>query len=324
VDPRSPGEDPPRSGRVDFWVIGHRGSPELEVENTIASFERALAEGANGLELDVCVTSDDEVVVWHDEDPHEWRARFRRLGLEPVVRHRPYVPRERRFCRPVSELTLEEFRAHFGYTSGPFGKPLAVRVPTLGEFMEWASDQETLGLVVLDVKVPSEPEGRMQALVRRLDELVARFRPRFRIMLETPTAPVVSLLSRLAPHHPRALDVEPGPGLVLDFERPSAARAAIEHRLAHAMAQRPRSITLFPFATHRRIVKMDLARVANHNASTPDVPIEGVCAFTINHPREMRELIELGVWGIQSDRPALLRKVALDCERRVDTDTTRR
>ena len=303
------------SARVDFWVIGHRGSPEVEVENTIASFERALAEGANGLELDVCVTCDDEVVVWHDEDPHKWRARFRRLGLEPVVRYRPYTPSDRRYCRPVSELTLEELRTHFGYTKGPFGKRLAARIPTLTEFMEWASDKETLGLVVLDVKTPAEREDRMQVLVRTVDELVARSRPRFQIMLETPTAPVVSLLSRLAPHYPRALDVEPRPGLVLDFQRPSAARAAIAHGLAHAMPQRPRSITLFPFATHRRIVESDLARVASHNAGTPDVLIEGVCAFTINRPREMRELIELGVWGIQSDRPALLRSVALDCGR---------
>src|SRR6186713_985096 len=121
VDPTIQGPGRMRSARVDFWVIGHRGSPEVEVENTIASFERALAEGANGLELDVCVTSDEEAVVWHDEDPHEWRARFRRLGLEPVVRHRPYTPRDRRYCRPVSELTLEELRTHFGYTKGPFG-----------------------------------------------------------------------------------------------------------------------------------------------------------------------------------------------------------
>jgi glycerophosphoryl diester phosphodiesterase len=306
-----------------FWVIGHRGSPEREVENTIASFERALADGANGLELDLCVTSDEEVVVWHDEDPREWRARFRRLGLEPVVRYRPYASSDRRFRRPVSELTLDELRTHFGYTKGLFGKRLPVQIPTLTEFVEWANDQETLGLVVLDVKVPAQREDLVTALVRRLDELVERSEPRFQILLEAPTAPAASILSRLAPRYARALDVEPRPGLVLDFDRNSAARAAIAHRLTHALPQRPRSITLFPFATHRRIVKDDLARVASHNASSPDVPIEGVCSFTINHPREMRELIELGVWGIQSDRPGLLRKVALDCGRSVDASRRR-
>lgn len=313
-----------RAPRVDFWVIGHRGSPEREVENTIASFERALVEGANGLELDVCVTADEEVVVWHDEDPHEWRARFRRLGLEPVVRYRPHVSAEPRFRRPVSELTLDGLRAGFGYARGLFGKRLPVQIPTLSEFMQWACEQETLGLVVFDVKVPAEREDRMNVLVRRLDELVKRCRPRFEILLETATAPAASLLSELAPHYARGLDVEPSPGIVFDLDHNSAARAAIAHRLAHALPQRPRSITLFPFATHRRIVEQDLARAASHNAKSPEVAIVGVCSFTINHPREMRELIELGVWGIQTDRPGLLRKVALECGRRVGANTRAR
>jgi glycerophosphoryl diester phosphodiesterase len=303
--------------RKHFWVIGHRGSPEREVENTIVSFERALEEGANGLELDLSVTADEEVVVWHDENPHDWRARFRRLGLEPVVRYRPSAPRAGRFRRPTSELTVDEFRTHFGYAEGPFGKRLSVQIPTLADFVEWASQKEGLGLVFLDVKVPAEREDLMQALVRRLDELVARRAPRFDVVLETPTAAAASILARLAPRYAQALDVEPRPGLVLDHERYSPVRAAIQHRLTHATPQRPRWITLFPFATHRRIVKGDLARRVAHNGSSPDVPLAGICSFTINRAREMRELIELGVWGIQSDRPALLRKVALDCGRAV-------
>jgi glycerophosphoryl diester phosphodiesterase len=301
-----------------FWVIGHRGAPEREVENTIGSFERALADGANGLELDLCVTADEEVVVWHDEDPHGWRARFRRLGLEPVVRYRPRAPSSSRFRRRTSELTLDELRTHFGYTRGLFGKPVPARIPTLSEFMQWASEKPALGLVFLDIKVPAEREDLMRALVRQLDEVVMRHHPRFEIVLETPTAPVTTLLAQLYPRHPLALDVEPRPGLVLEYERYSAARPAIAHRLTHAAPQRPRWITLFPFATHRRIVKEDLARVARHNESSPDVAIAGICSFTINREREMRELIELGVWGIQSDRPALLRRVALDCGRSVE------
>ncbi|HVR19514.1 MAG TPA: hypothetical protein VMS65_07455, partial [Polyangiaceae bacterium] len=250
--------------------------------------------------------------------PHEWRARFRRLGLEPVVRYRPSAPSNRRFRRRTSELSLDELRTHFGYVRRPFGKRLPVRIPTLVEFMEWASEKESLGLVFLDVKVPAEREDLMHVLVRRLDELVERLAPRFQIVLETATAPAASILARLAPRYAHALDVEPRAGLVLDHERYSAARAAIVHRLTHAAAQRPRSITLFPFATHRRIVKQDLLRVAQHNASSPDVPIQGICSFTINRALEMRQLIELGVWAIQSDRPALLRKVALDCGRSVD------
>jgi glycerophosphoryl diester phosphodiesterase len=46
--------------------IAHRGIPQRERENTLASFALALAEGAEGIELDVHVTKDGEVVVHHD------------------------------------------------------------------------------------------------------------------------------------------------------------------------------------------------------------------------------------------------------------------
>ncbi len=49
-------------------VIGHRGYPIKYPENTIASFLGALLHGADGVELDVWLTSDGEVVVIHDRD----------------------------------------------------------------------------------------------------------------------------------------------------------------------------------------------------------------------------------------------------------------
>jgi glycerophosphoryl diester phosphodiesterase len=48
-------------------ILGHRGSPRTEHENTLASFERALADGADGIELDVRCTADKVLVVHHDE-----------------------------------------------------------------------------------------------------------------------------------------------------------------------------------------------------------------------------------------------------------------
>ena len=37
-----------------FLVAGHRGSPTFEPENTLPSFERAINDGANSLEVDIC------------------------------------------------------------------------------------------------------------------------------------------------------------------------------------------------------------------------------------------------------------------------------
>jgi glycerophosphoryl diester phosphodiesterase len=47
-------------------IVGHRGAPRERHENTLPSFERALALGADALELDVHATSDGVVVVHHD------------------------------------------------------------------------------------------------------------------------------------------------------------------------------------------------------------------------------------------------------------------
>lgn len=47
-------------------VIAHRGASAEAPENTLAAFRRALARGADGIELDVQVTRDGVPVVFHD------------------------------------------------------------------------------------------------------------------------------------------------------------------------------------------------------------------------------------------------------------------
>ncbi|MDD2762888.1 MAG: glycerophosphodiester phosphodiesterase [Opitutaceae bacterium] len=47
-------------------VIAHRGASAEAPENTLAAFRRALARGADGVELDVQVTRDGVPVVFHD------------------------------------------------------------------------------------------------------------------------------------------------------------------------------------------------------------------------------------------------------------------
>ncbi len=49
-----------------FEIQGHRGARGLAPENTLASFQRALADGADTLELDVLLTADGVAVVHHD------------------------------------------------------------------------------------------------------------------------------------------------------------------------------------------------------------------------------------------------------------------
>lgn len=47
-------------------VVGHRGAAGLAPENTLAAFGRACELGVDGVELDVLVSADGELVVHHD------------------------------------------------------------------------------------------------------------------------------------------------------------------------------------------------------------------------------------------------------------------
>ncbi|HMD14677.1 MAG TPA: glycerophosphodiester phosphodiesterase family protein, partial [Bacteroidota bacterium] len=59
---------------MNFWlatnrlplIIAHRGSSAVAPENTLAAFKQAIRDRADAVELDIQLTSDGEVVVFHD------------------------------------------------------------------------------------------------------------------------------------------------------------------------------------------------------------------------------------------------------------------
>jgi glycerophosphoryl diester phosphodiesterase len=77
-------------------AIAHRGGAALRPENTLAAFDHALALGADGLELDVQLSADGEVVVIHDATLERTTS-----GRGPVAR------------RPWRELAAIDAGWHF-------------------------------------------------------------------------------------------------------------------------------------------------------------------------------------------------------------------
>lgn len=55
----------PTLSRPFIWA--HRGSSALLPENSLAAFHRAIRDGADGIECDLQLTRDKEVVILHDE-----------------------------------------------------------------------------------------------------------------------------------------------------------------------------------------------------------------------------------------------------------------
>ena len=49
-------------------VFAHRGASHYAPENTLPAFALAAAQGADGIELDVHLSQDGELVVIHDEE----------------------------------------------------------------------------------------------------------------------------------------------------------------------------------------------------------------------------------------------------------------
>ena len=52
---------------MEQHIMAHRGASGYAPENTLEAFELAVRMGAYGVELDVHLTKDGEIVVAHDE-----------------------------------------------------------------------------------------------------------------------------------------------------------------------------------------------------------------------------------------------------------------
>jgi glycerophosphoryl diester phosphodiesterase len=75
-------------GQARPLVIGHRGASALATENTVEAFARARADGADGVELDVRLTGDGRMVVFHDDDLARLAGRPERIDDTPFARLR--------------------------------------------------------------------------------------------------------------------------------------------------------------------------------------------------------------------------------------------
>jgi glycerophosphoryl diester phosphodiesterase len=56
------------------FVLGHRGAPRVEPENTLAGYRAARRMGADGIELDVRRTADGRLAIHHDAHLPDGRA----------------------------------------------------------------------------------------------------------------------------------------------------------------------------------------------------------------------------------------------------------
>ena len=144
-------------------VLGHRGASARALENTMTAFEAARADGADGIELDVWLTRDGELAVFHDDDLTRLAGRG----------------------GSVAEMSWREAAA-VELRGGE-------RIPRLPEVLEAMT-----GLVV-NVEIKPPRWRRAPAVVRAVAECVARAGAGERVIVSSFDVAVVGLVRAMTP-----------------------------------------------------------------------------------------------------------------------------
>jgi glycerophosphoryl diester phosphodiesterase len=213
------------------WVIAHRGASAERRENTLPAFERAIELGADFVELDVQVTAEGALVVFHD------------LELDRLTSLRG----------PLRQRELAELREH--------------GIPILEQVLELARGR--IG-VMAELKSPHlyrrhDVVGRTAALLGRDDVLLSFSR--------------------------RAL---------LEARRRRPSLRVLQH-VGYGFSIRAAASYAWAVGIHDpRVTARGLARARRLGLETT--------VYTVNDARRMRALAAMGVGGIFSDDPALLRE----------------
>ncbi len=288
-------------------IVGHRGLPTRHPENTLPSIRAALDAGADAVEIDITVTKDDRVVLWHDHEPGGVVASIREAGLEGGMGFKPHVPPAGHPARrPVHELNLVSLRENYGYSARDgdilTNDRVDAQIPTIEEVARLARERPELKKIVLDVKLPADRPDVQRRFARELKRGLEANGLVDRVTLMHTDAGVVRNLKReLGDRYAITHDVEivslaPSAG---DY---SAVRSA--ERLGNRVASvgRPR-IGIGGYDTYLDVLRRDRARLDATGSGTD------LLAWTINDELEMREIMAIGVDGILTDDPALLARV---------------
>ncbi|ADU48181.1 glycerophosphodiester phosphodiesterase family protein [Intrasporangium calvum] len=289
ADRGTTGPDRPRRwpGR-QLDIQGHRGARALVVENTIPSFLAAFDAGATGVELDVRLTADGQVVVWHD----------------------PRIEAEK--CRPtaedligarVDELTLEQLRTidvgSRRLSAFPRQRDVPdARIATLPEVLEVGRDRAPEVWWTIELKVdPTEP-GVRETRGRLLDgvlEAVAAAGTARRSLIHSFDWAVLELARDQAPELQRSALVVTG----VTYTDGSPWLGSLDWRehgddLAGAVA----AVGAHVVSPHHGSVDADLVSRAH------DLGL-GVLPWTVNEPDDLRRVVAAGVDGLITDDPEL-------------------
>jgi glycerophosphoryl diester phosphodiesterase len=257
----------------EVQIIAHRGASHDAPEHTFAAYDLAIERRADWIEQDLQMTRDGHLVVLHDDS-------LDRTATGPAANCRGLV-RE----RTLAELQTCEVGSWFNREHPPraraeFG---AERIPTLDSVLTHFSRRARF---YIETKNPAEAPGMEDSLLvlLRRHGLVGRGSDEGRIIVQSFSA---ASLIRLHALEPRVALVQ------LIDERPAGDLALVLDSIAkYAIGVGP----------SREFTNEAFVKSAHERGLV-------VHPYTVNSEATMLFLLNLGVDGMFTDRPDLLRSV---------------
>ncbi len=159
---------------MDVWA--HRGFSSIYPENTMLAFERAVESGADGIEMDVHLSSDGFPVVIHDE------SLLRTAGVD----------------RMVWDCTLDELT--HTVASRTQGGRYNTTIPSFDEFCSFVRESNTRADIELKTGVVYYP-----GLEEKVVEIVRKYRIEDRVIFSSFNWLSLVIMKRLLPSVPCGL-----------------------------------------------------------------------------------------------------------------------
>lgn len=289
-----------------FDVEAHRGGRALRPENTLQSFANALSMGVDTLELDMGVTKDGIVVVSHER------------GLNPDLARGPDgkylsagIPYVKLTLAEVKTYDVGQIRPGSDYAKR-FPEQLVVpgtRIPTLAEVFDLVRRSgDTHVRLNIETKIdPTHPQESPdpEHFVSTVLALLKREHFEDRVIIESFDFRTLQLVQKRAPSIPTVYLTQvqqPEENIYLD--KPSPWTAGFDPMRYGGSV--PRAVKAAGGAIWSPLSD-DVTVGSVQEAHALGLP---VVVWTVNDPKEMARLMDLGVDGIISDRPDLLRQVA--------------
>jgi glycerophosphoryl diester phosphodiesterase len=290
-----------------FDIEAHRGGRALFPENTLQSFANALSMGVDTLELDIGVTQDGAIVVSHERGLNPDLAR----NSDGVYVALPGIPFVQLRLEDVKKYDVGQIRPGSAYAA-QFPDQHAVPgtpIPTLIEVLDLVrkSGDRHVRLNIETKIDPNHPKESPdpQRFVTLLLDLLSAQKSSDLVMVQSFDWRTLQLVQKLAPAIPTVyLTQQKGSDATISLDKASEWTAGFNP--AEYGKSLPRTIKAAGgaiWSPYFGDVDPDLISESHRLGLS-------VVVWTVNKPADIADMIDMGVDGIISDRPDMLRKVA--------------